>query len=531
MKKIVAFLIMVFALFACGGNNATQETQNEKIFYLSGQPKGGDDKVGYFWQDGSGLMPYLLSRGLIISNENFNEIKPDLAEDFKVLDEGKTYEMTLKSNLKWSDGEPITIDDVRFSIETALKASLLNGIFPVNFLKIEGATEFKEGKAEHISGLIFDGNKITIKLVEPVGIFAQVLGQFTLVPKHSLENENPVEIHNNAFWTKPVTNGMYMVDHISPGNYIELVKNPYYEGETPKFDKVRFNYLNSPVVAMQDGKSYMYSTNKPNEISELEKISGLIKEPVNLLFYRYFIANLSGIDGKGKSIVENPKVREALLYAINRKEIVDSLLKGIAEVNNTGVPFPEYYWKDAKTYEYNPEKAKELLTEAGYDFNKTLRIVYYYKDQNSIDMMQAISYQLEQAGIKNEVIQAQSDATTELFKIRKYDIGLKGFSSFGLDSWYGEYASDNTNFRNIYNGDTSFDKLAKDLASTVDEAKKKEILIELQKLEQEKLLKLPLYTIKNFIFINADKVGLPSGFKFGNPFYRYDYDFANWEAK
>ena len=82
--------------------------------------------------------------------------------------------------------------------------------------------------------------------------------------------------------------------------------------------------------------------------------------------------------------------------------------------------------KSANTFEYNPEKAKQLLKEANYDSSRTLVLAYYYKDQASQDFMQAVSYQLDQVGIKNEVTQITSDATTGLFKTRKYDLAYKG---------------------------------------------------------------------------------------------------------
>lgn len=536
MKKYILGILSLFLLFACGDDSEkknTAETKTEKVFYLSGRDRGGETKVGYFWQAGEDLVPYLLSRALLISNSEFNKLEPDLAENFKVLENGKVYTMKLKEGLKWSDGEPLTTEDVRFSFETALKVSLINGIFPENLLKIEGAEDFKKGNADHISGLEIDGNNIKITLTNTVGMFSQILAQLTLMPKHCLENENILELHNSKFWTQPVTNGMYRVKRISSGNFFELERNPYYEGKAPKIDKVIYSYISSPILAMQDGKSYYYSTTKLQEITQLDTVNGIVKHPVDLLFYRYFIANLSGIGGAGDSQLSNPKVREAILYAINRKELVSSLLKGVAVINNTGVPtdMVDNYWKDANTYEYNPEKAKELLKEANYNFEKPLKLTYYYKDQTSGDLMQAISYQLKAAGIENEVVQIQSDPTTALFKTRKYDLALKGFSSFGFESWYGEYTSRNTNFKNIYNGDTSFDNLTQKLATTVDKDERKQILIDLQKLEQEKLFKVPLYTIKNFIFINEDKVELPEGLKFGNPFYRHNYHFEDWDVK
>lgn len=171
------------------------------------------------------------------------------------------------------------------------------------------------------------------------------------------------------------------------------------------------------------------------------------------------------------------------------------------------------------------------MKEANYDDSKPLILAYYYEDQASQDFMQAVSYQLKEVGIPNELTHIQTDSTGALFNIRKYDLGYKGLSSFGYESWYGEYTSDNTNFRNIYNADESFDELAKQLMEESDLSKRNDLLKELQKLEQEKLFKLNLFTMKNFIYVNTDKVSLPEGLEFGNPFYKFDYRFEEWDIK
>ena len=538
VKGLLATAAVVAGLAACSpagqqsSSGGSSESAKEKVFYLSGNLTGTGDRVPYVWQDGDGLVPYMLFRTLLMADSKYESTTPDLAKEWKKSDDGKTYEFTLKDDVKWSDGQALTAADVEFSVRLALKASVINGIFPAAFLKVEGAKDFKEDKADKVSGITVEGNKVTFKLTAPVGNFEQIMAQFYILPKHKLESENPLELNNSKFWNSPVTSGMYKVKEVSAGNFIEYDRNENYEKAKPKFDKVVYNYISDPVLALQDGKSYFYTTNKPQEISQLDTVSSLTKKPIDILFYRYFIVNLAGIDGKGNSALANPKVREAILYAINREELSKSIFPEISEVNNTGVPTAlDAYLKTANKYEYNPEKAKQLLKEANYDASKPLILTYYYKDQASQDFMQAVSYQLDQVGIKNEVTQITSDATTGLFKTRKYDLGYKGLSSFGYESWYGEYASTNTNFNNITNGDTSFDELTKKLTEASDVKERNAILADLQKLEQEKLLKLNLFTFKNFLYLNTEKVSIPDDVQFGNPFYKFDYKFETWDAK
>lgn len=188
----------------------------------------------------------------------------------------------------------------------------------------------------------------------------------------------------------------------------------------------------------------------------------------------------------------------------------------------------DYAEYNGKTFDYNPEKAKQLLQEANYDFNHTFRILYYYSDQDSIDFMDTIAYYLGEVGMKVETIQTQQ-GTTDLFQTRNYDVGYKGLSAFSIAEWYGEYDSTNANFKNIFGGDTLFDELSNAIAAESDPAKRSEILKQLQELEQENLYKLPLYTIGNNIFINTDHVKVPDGTTFGNPWYITNIHMDQWE--
>lgn len=552
-KKVVGIMLAAIMLAGCGqsnnsptstqgstapttaqqtteGSNSTSTGGNE-VFYLA-STADSKDKFDHLWNNRGTLEKVLTFRSLFLADNTLTNVNPDLASGYTVSDDGLVYTITMKDGLKWSDGEPLTADDVKFSIETVLKAAAVNGIYTTAFNKIQGAEEWKDGTADSLAGLAVEGNTITITLTEAYGSFIPVLAQFAIYPQHCLKDVDPLEIHNNIYWEKPVTSGMYYVTELSAGNYYMLEVNPHYEGTAPKIQKIQVNFVANYVTEAQANRLDFYNTNATDQINEISKLSAYTQYPVDIMFYRYFVCNIQDQDGNVNEVIGDPRVREAILYAIDRKTLADSLFPGLAELCNTGVPAAlDAYDTSANTYEYNPEKAKELLKEANFDFNKTLRIRYYYTDQITIDFMEAIAYYLSEVGIKTDVQKFQADATTELFKTKEYEIAYKGLSAFNISEWYGEYVSTNANFVNILGGDTVFDELYTQYLGENDPAKQKEILLQLQKLEQEKLYKLPLNTIKNIIFINTDRVKIPDGVQFGNPWYMYDLDFANWELK
>lgn len=533
---------VLFSLTACGNSQSTSSSTasaassgsssqvaagDSQAFCVSTtELKGTGDKVDFPWEKMT-IIPGLMYRTLFLAESDLTTLKPDLASDYSVSEDGLVYTVNFIGGSKWSDGEPITPEDVAFSVKTNLRVAVSNGIYTTAFGKIEGAQEWKDGTADDLAGLTVDGNTITFKLTEPHNSFAQVLAQFAILPEHCLADVDPLELNTDDFWSNPVCSGMYRLDEMVPGSYYTLVPNENYDGAQPKIQKLISYFVSDYVTAAQSGQVDYLATNATDVINELNKLDYMQANPVDILFYRYFVCNMAGTDGNENPVMQNPKVREALMYAIDRETLADQLFPELAYAINSGVPSSDAASNGVK-YEYNPEKAKQLLDEAGYDYNYTFRIMYYYSDQASIDFMEAVAYYLGEIGMKVELTQS-SQGTQDMFQTRDYDIAYKGLSAFDLSEWYGEYQSGNANFQNIFGGDDSFDALISDLLSSTTQEEKNETLKQLQDLEQEKMYKLPLYTIGNLVYINTDHVKVPEGTTFGNPLYRFDMGFENWE--
>ena len=141
-------------------------------------------------------------RSLVTSNAAETEWYPDMAE-YTVSEDGLTYTFVLQDGLKWSDGEPITADDIVWNIETALKAAQVASAYTTCFGYIQGAAEYADGSAESISGIAVDGNTITISLTAPYAFFLKNLANFSFLPKHCLEDVDPLELYQCDFWKAP----------------------------------------------------------------------------------------------------------------------------------------------------------------------------------------------------------------------------------------------------------------------------------------------------------------------------------------
>ena len=524
MKKLVAIILVLAMLFSVA---ATAVADEEKALQLTSTASGMADKIDFPWLN-MYILGGLMWRTLFFVETDMTTLGPELASGYEVSEDGLTYTIEFIGG-KWSDGEDLTINDVVFSIKALLKAAKTNGIYTSAFSKIEGANEWKDGSADDLAGLTVDGNKLIIKLTSPHNTLPNVLAQFTILPEHILKDADLLEIDNNEFWGHPVTSGMYRVDEFKAGAYYTLVPNEYYDGPTPKIKKIIVNFVADVVTAAQAGLVDMCNTNNVSVITELNKLSGMTMFPVDILFYRYFLANIEGVDGNKNPAMADIRVRQAIMHAIDRATLAESLFPGLAHISNSGVA-AENPASIGTEYEYNPELARKLLEEAGWDFNYTLRILLYYKDQTSLDFMDAIVYYLGEIGVKAEYT-VTANGTQDLFQTRNHDIGYKGLSAFDISEWYGEYSSSNANFKMVFNGDTAFDPYINEYAAATTQEEKDAALRKLQEVEAEKLYKLPLYTIGNNVFINTDRVQLPEGIQFGNPWYKTNIHFEDWELK
>lgn len=529
LALLLSASMLAVMLAGCGGGNKPQGSSSpSQSSAPSGdvsQPAAGgnalrlvlstndgstkDDRVPTPWLNHN-MATNLMWRSLLIADSSLTKTEPDLAEKVEISEDGLTYTITLKDGLKWSDGEALTADDVLWSIDGVLAATNKNSIYSAAFSKIT------EKSAE--------GNVITLKLDSPYASMLDILAQFSILPKHCLESADPATIDAADFWKAPVTSGYYMMDEMNPGNYFTLKPNPNYEGTPAKIEKVTVSFVTDFLTAAQSGSADFLYGNASDLVDGMASLSNFQSIPVDVLFYKYFIFNMKGVDGKENAAMQPIEVRQALIKAIDRATL--AALYPSATVLNSGVPNSHEAYNGFE-YTYDAEAAKAEIAASGYDMSRPLRICYYNNDQTSIDLINMVVYYLEQTGLKVEAT-LSNDGTTDLFTTREYDIGFKGKSSFSMEEWYSEYMSTDALFANIFGGDTSFDAAIAALsASTTNEAKNA-ALKDLQALEQEKMYKVPVFTVGNYVFV-SNNVKVPSGVEFCNPLYVCDIDFENWE--
>lgn len=539
---MMAVVMAVTGLTACGAPKTSpslQETESapaqfrdssESVFRLVTSEKLISTKLDSVWVNRGDLYKSLMFRSLLIATPDLKGVKPDLAESYTVSDDSLTYTFKMKDHILWHDHMPVTAEDVKWSVEAALSGSLLNGIYSTAFSNVEGYHDFKNNKASGLSGVTADGDTVTFRLTRRSSTFLSIMAQFAVLPKHLLKDANLLELHNDPFWQKPVGNGMYQLKEFIPGNYGVYVPFEGYDGSKPSIGTIILSATGDVTAAAQKGDVDYLITSDPAQITQLDQMPHMTKYPIDINYYRYLVCNIADENGNVNEKLADPRIREALLMAIDRQSIFDSLFNGLGQVTDTGIPAfaPEY--KSDKRYPYKPDEAKRLLYEAGFDFNQKIKLRFYANDPASASMMEAIAFSWETIGVKTDIAKFQGSATEELFQIRDYDFALKALSAFSYEEYYGEYTSSNANFSKIFGKIPDFDKLVKELDMAVRPEERSGVLEELQALEQKELYKLPLGTFGVCIYVNTDHVDT-SATQFGNPYFYYDNNFSGWKLK
>ncbi len=298
----------------------------------------------------------LLFSGLIRFDER-GMPQPDLAESWGVNAEGTIYNFTIRPNAIWHDGQPVTSDDVLFTIEL-LKSN--GSLYPQDIKDLWANVEVRK----------LNDKNLKFTLPEP---FAPFLDYLTvgILPKHILETVPPEGLASAEFNIKPIGSGPYKFDHLilSGGQIAGVVLTAFdaYYGQPPYIPQVVFRYYPSSAAALD---AY-----EQGEVLGISRISAdTLQEALalpNLSLYSSRLPQLSmvmlNLNNPEVPFLQNAQVRRALLLALNRQRMVSTLLQGQAIVAHGPIlPGSWAYYDGIEHLEYDPETAISLLKAEGY---------------------------------------------------------------------------------------------------------------------------------------------------------------------
>lgn len=464
----------------------------------------------------------LIFSSLIKYNEK-GELVPDLASSYAISKDEKTYTIKLKDKINWHDGEPFSSEDIVFTINAVQNSEYASPL----------RNSWQGIKAEAI-----DRNTIVITLKTPYAAFAENLALLGILPKHIWKTVIPQNFPLAEFNLKPIGTGPYKFaklqkDSLGRITSLNLSANENYFNGSPLIKNIILKFYLSEEEALSafnrkevDGLLLQTAQNK-NQLRGIGN-SSFFSLPSSRI-YAVFL----NTDDK---ILKDKNVRLAINYAINREELLKKLFDGEGKI--TAGPIPPGLpggSPDIEGYDYNPEKAQEILKKSGWIKNKSgiyekklgkdkepTALKFSIITTKSIQLPATlIRDYLENAGIKSELkIVSLGELQRNYLKSKDYNAIFIGESYTGsVDPyvfWHGTAIKDPGLNLSLYNN-KKVNKILEDIRQILDPVKRALKLKEFQKLVLEDAPAVFLYS-PNYIFavknnirnINLFKLTIPS---------------------
>ncbi len=450
----------------------------------------------------------LIFNGLTKLNER-GEVVPDLAERWEISDDCLVYTFYLRRDVLWHDGSPFSASDVVFTVE-AMQDPGYQGV------------PYLAELWRSVEVVKVDSHTVEFTLQEP---FAPFLDYTTIgvLPVHLLAEVPAESLPSDSFNRHPIGTGLFQLEEISAEHAL-LQANPLFYGPRPYLNKIEFRFYPdyaSVLSAYERGEVQGISRVLPEDLLEVGADSGLKLFSAQLTGYALIFLNLKD---PAVPFFQEKLVRQALLYAIDRQELVDRVLKGQGLVAHSPI-LPETWAYDngVLKYEYNPERAEDLLNEAGWhnpnplpatigdaeeddDVREKGRVKLAFTlltddDPLRVELAREIARQWEAVGVKATLRTVGSGLVREFLYPREFEALLIDLELHGdpdpYPLWHSTQASSGGQ---NYAGFISYeaDKLLQEARCTTDSGRRAELYRRFQEIFADEvpslLLYYPIYT-------------------------------------
>ena len=404
------------------------------------RPVGG--RLVRLFSDPPTLDPHITtdSTSAVIVNEVFGglvtinpeiEITADLAEDWVISPDGKVFTFRLRQDAKFHDGRPVLAEDFRWSVERAADPLTESPVADLYLSDILGVADKLEGKAESIRGLrVVDDHTLELTIDAPKSYF---LAKMTYPTGFVVDRKN-VEGNKNDWVFEPNGTGPFRLEQYDIGETIILGRNDFYHLGPPFVDEVEFILSGGdPMLMYENDEIHLTGLG----LADLERV----QDPANPLRAELATAPPGfSVSFVGMNVNEppfdDPKFRLALNYAIDKKEIATSALSDLVVPAVGVIPpgFPSYN-PDLKGYGYDPEKAKQLLSESRYGADPdsipriTLSIAGNFGAAVGLDMEVMLRSWEETLGVEVDIQQTEWATFLQDLHKRRFQMFTIGWSA------------------------------------------------------------------------------------------------------
>lgn len=356
MKKrlISSFLALVLAsglLAGCGGSGESSEQgassgrDTDSVVIGMGptsEPEAGFDPA-YGWGAGEHVHEPLIQSALTVTNTDLT-IGYDLATEYSVSEDGLTWTVKIRDDVSFTDGEPLTAEDVAFTYNTVKEASSVNDFTMLDYAEAA------------------DDTTVLFHMSRPFSIWPYTMAVVGIVPEHAYDSQ--------TYGSAPIGSGRYILKQWDRGQQVILEANPDYYGEAPKMKQVTILFMeeDAAFLAAQAGEvdvAYTSATYSDQEVNGYSLASYASVD--NRGFNLPTVEETTDEEGRtvGNDLTADVRVRRAINIGVDRQEMIDNVLNGYGSPAYSVCDQLPWY-NEASQVEYDPQGAADLLDQAGW---------------------------------------------------------------------------------------------------------------------------------------------------------------------
>ncbi len=364
-----------------------------------------------------------------------DELVPLLAESWETDESAQVWTFHLREGVTWHDGEPFDAEDVVFAYNAHVDPAI-GSRHHTNLVDILGYDEFIAGEAESLAGVTaLDEYTVQFELKAPNPLWALLFqSRILILPEHLLGDVPKDQLLTAPYWYDRVGIGPFKWENYEADQFIELVRNDDYFLGAPLLERVVIQLYadaSGHLNALENGEideiafeTLLLPVNEADRFDDNPEITVKANQDAGLP--AFLLLNLE------QDFLQDVRVRQAMMYAIDRETIVAELWQGSARVANTMFPMDWVWSENLNEYPYDPDMARQLLTEAGWDSSRQIDLVYTYPDSLSADLIVAIQSYLADVGINVQPRRIDTATQGQMFTDGTYEMGYAA-NGQGLD--------------------------------------------------------------------------------------------------
>lgn len=503
-KILAVFAIIAFGIAGCSGGGPTpvEKGIEQQVFHVGNgtEPSGIDPHAT------TGMPEFhiqmALFEGLASKHPKTLEPVPGVAESWTISDDGKQYTFKIREDAKWSNGDELVAEDFVWSWMRALAPALGNQ-YAYSLFVIENAEQFYLGEITDFAQVgvkALDKKTLQVNLASPTPYFLDLLDHHSMYPVHRKSIEEAGSYDDRAAqWATPgklVSNGPFVLKDWQPNKILVVEKNPsYWDAGRVKLNEIHFHPVDNLATEermFRAGQLHKTSSLPIAKIASYRASSApeLHIHPYLGTYYYYLNTEIEPLD--------DPRVRKALAMSVDRDTLVDKVAKGgQLPAYNFTPPDINGYTAEARV-EFDPEKARKLLAQAGYPNGEgfpKLEILF-----NTLEDHQKIAVTIQQMwkqALNIDVTLQNQDWKVYLSNTRT------GNYEIARAAWIGDYLDPNT-FLNMFvtgggNNKTGwsnsrYDELIAKANRTLDQQERYQYFQEAERILMDEVPIIPIYT-------------------------------------